>query len=111
MQRRAITGYSFEREVRKREGFERHINAPKIKWSGSGRNNVEKLLSLDKDPERFKPIMEESKFSKSDAIDVDGNLYEIKKYSKKDFNVFRLYSEPIIKVSPRRSKWGKGDPF
>ena len=111
MQRRAITGYKFEREVRSREGFGKHINAPRIKWSGVGKNNVEKLLSLNKDPERFKPIMEESKFSKSDAIDKEGNFYEIKKYSKKDLNVFKLYSEPIIKVSPRRSKWGKGNPF
>ena len=76
MQRRAITGYSFEREVRSREGFKKEIHAPRIKWSGSGRNNVEKLLSVGKNPEKFKPIMEESKFIKSDAMDNDGKLYE-----------------------------------
>jgi hypothetical protein len=111
MQIRAITGYSFEREVRKRENFERYIKAPRIKWSGVGRNNVEKLVSLKKDPESFKPIIGESKFIKSDARDKNGVLYEIKKYYKKDLNKFRLYSEPIIKVSPQRKKWGKGDPF
>lgn len=111
MQRRAITGYSFEREVRSREGFKKEIHAPRIKWSGSGRNNVEKLLSVGKNPEKFKPIMEESKFIKSDAMDNDGKLYEIKKYNKQDLKTYKLYSEPIIKVSPRRSKWGKGDPF
>jgi len=111
MQIRAISGYSFEREVREKENFERYIKAPRIKWSGVGRNNVERLISLNKDPELFKPIIEESKFVKADAKDVNGVLYEIKKYYKEELNKFRLYSEPIIKVSPRRSKWGEGDPY
>ena len=111
MQLRAKTGYSFERKVRKREGFERYIKAPRIKWTGVGKNNVQKLLSLDKNPKLFKPIMEESKFTKADARGKDGTLYEIKKYSKKDILKFKLYSEPIIKVAPSRSKWGKGDPY
>jgi hypothetical protein len=111
MQLRAKTGYSFERKVRKREGFERYIKAPRIKWTGVGKNNVQKLLSLDKNPKLFKPIMEESKFTKADARGKDGTLYEIKKYSKKDIIKFKLYSEPIIKVAPSRSKWGKGDPY
>ena len=111
MQSRAITGYAFEREVRGREGFERYIKAPRIRWSGVGRNNVERLVSLGKNPELFKPIIEESRFIKADARDKEGNLFEIKKYFKKDLYKFRLYSEPIIKVSPRRSKWGKGNPY
>lgn len=111
MQIRAISGYSFEREVREKENFERYIKSPRIKWSGVGRNNVERLMSLNKDPELFKPIIEESKFVKADAKDVNGVLYEIKKYYKEELNKFRLYSEPIIKVSPRRSKWGEGDPY
>jgi len=111
MQLRAVTGYSFEREVRSKENFERYIKAPRIKWSGVGRNNVERLVSLGKNPELFKPIIEESKFVKADARDIVGNLFEIKKYYKKELNKFRLYSEPIIKVSPRRSKWGKGNPY
>jgi hypothetical protein len=111
MQLRAITGYSFEREVRSRENFERFIKAPRIKWTGVGKNNVERLVSLKKNPKLFKPIIEESKFVKADAKDSDGILYEIKKYYKKELNKFKLYSEPIIKVSPRRSEWGKGNPF
>jgi hypothetical protein len=110
-QPRAKTGYSFERKVRKREGFERYIKAPRIKWSGEGKNNVQRLLSLNKDPELFKPIMEMSKFTKADARGKDGTLYEIKKYDRKDITTFKLYSEPIIKVAPSRSKWGKGDPY
>jgi hypothetical protein len=104
MQIRAISGYSFE-------NFERYIRAPRIKWSGVGRNNVERLVSLNKDPELFKPIIKESKFVKADAKDVNSILYEIKKYYKHELNKFRLYSEPIIKVSPSRSKWGKGNPY
>ncbi len=111
MQIRAISGYSFEREVREKENFERYIKAPRIKWSGVGRNNVEKLVSLKKNPEDFKPIIKESKFVKADARDKNGNLYEIKKYYKKELNKFRLYSEPIIKVSPPRKKWGVGNPY
>lgn len=108
---RVNAGYSFEREVRIKHNFDRYIKSPRIKWSGVGKNNVSKIISLGKDPELFKPIMEESKFIKADARDKNGNLYEIKKYSKKELTKFRLYSEPIIKVSPTRSKWGKGNPF
>lgn len=111
MQLRAKTGYSFERKVRREEGFERYIKAPRIKWSGVGRNNVQKLLSLNKNPELFKPIFEESRFIKADARSVDGTLYEIKKYSKSQMNKFNLYSEPIIKVAPNRSEWGVGNPY
>lgn len=111
MRRRAKSGYSFEHKVRKSQGFERYIKAPRIKWNGTGRNNAEKISSLKKNPELFFPIIEESKFTKADARDKNGDLYEIKKYSKKDLNKFRLYSEPIVKVSPTRGKWGKGNPF
>jgi len=108
---RVNAGYSFEKDVRKKYNFDRYIKSPRIKWTGNGRNNVDKIISLSKDPELFKPIMEESKFIKADAKDKEGNLYEIKKYSKKDLKKFRLYSEPIIKVAPTRRKWGKGNPF
>jgi hypothetical protein len=108
---RVNAGYSFEKEVRNKYNFDRYIKSPRIRWTGSGRNNVDKIISLGKDPELFKPIMGESKFIKADAKDREGNLYEIKKYSKKDLKKYRLYSEPIIKVSPTRSKWGKGNSF
>ena len=72
---------------------------------------MKKLLSLNKDPEKFKVILSESQFIKCDAKDEEGNLYEIKKYSKEQLKTYKLYSEPIIKVSPSRSKWGKGNPY
>tara|TARA_R110000824_G_scaffold303769_4_gene491618 strand:+ start:481 stop:1122 length:642 start_codon:yes stop_codon:yes gene_type:complete len=108
---RAKTGLEFEVLVRSREGFERYIKAPRIKWSGTGKNNMERLLSVNKNPNKFKPIMSESKFIKADARDKNGVLYEIKKYNISDLNTYKLYSEPIIKVAPTRSKWGKGDPY
>lgn len=108
---RAKTGLEFEVIVRAREGFERYIKAPRIKWSGTGKNNMERLLSVNKDPKKFKPIMSKSKFVKADARDKNGVLYEIKKYNRSDLNTYKLYSEPIIKVAPTRSKWGKGDPY
>jgi hypothetical protein len=108
---RVNAGYGFEKDIRLKNNFERYIKSPRIKWSGIGRNNVNKIISLGKNPELFMPIMEESKFVKADARNKDGSLYEIKKYSRKDLKKFRLYSEPIIKVCPTRSKWGVGNPF
>lgn len=111
MQQRARTGLSFEVKVRKEEGFERYIKAPRIKWTGKGKNNMEKILSLKKNPKLFKPILSESKFTKADARSKDGTLYEIKKYSRKDIEKYKLYSEPIIKVAPNRKDWGVGNPY
>jgi hypothetical protein len=108
---RVNAGYGFEKDIRLKNNFERYIKSPRIKWTGIGRNNVNKIISLGKNPELFMPIMEESKFVKADARNKDGSLYEIKKYSRKDLKKFRLYSEPIIKVCPTRSKWGVGNSF
>lgn len=111
IQPRVRTGKEFEEYICRVYGLSRHMKRPRLHWTGEGRNNVNKLVSLDKNPEKFKPILSESRFTKSDAIDEDGNLYEIKKYTKQQLTKYRLYSEPIIKVSPSRSKWGEGDPF
>lgn len=111
VQHRVKTGKEFEEYICRVYGLSRHMKRPRLHWTGEGRNNVNKIVSLDKNPEKFKPILSESKFTKSDAIDDDGNLYEIKGYTKKHLTKFKLYSEPIIKVSPSRSKWGEGDPF
>ncbi len=105
------TRKEFEEYIFRAYGLSRHMKRPRLCWAGEGKNNVIKLVSLNKNPERFKPILSECKFIKSDAIDKDGNLYELKKYSKNQLKKYRLYSEPIIKVSPTKSKWGSGDPF
>ena len=111
VQKRVKTGKEFEEYICRLYGLSRHMKRPRLFWNGEGRNNVNKIISLNKNPEEFKVILSESKFIKSDAIDKEGNLYEIKKYSKNQLKKYRLYSEPIIKVAPSRSKWGSGDPF
>jgi len=111
VQKRVKAGKEFEEYIYRVHGLSRHMKRPRLCWSGEGRNNMDKLSSLDKNVNKFKPILSESKFIKSDAIDEDGNLYEIKKYSKKQLKKYLIYSEPIIKVAPSRSKWGVGDPF
>ena len=82
---RAKTGLEFEVIVRDREGFERYIKAPRIKWSGTGKNNMERLLSVNKNPNKFKPIMSESKFIKADARDKNGVLYEKNKKTSNNY--------------------------
>jgi len=111
VQKRVKTGKEFEEYICRVYGLSRHMKRPRLHWAGEGRNNINKLISVNKNAEKFKPILSESKFIKSDAIDKEGNLYEIKKYSKHQLKKYRLYSEPIIKVAPSRSKWGSGDPF
>ena len=101
----------FKEYIYRSYGLSRHTNRPRLFWSGEGKNNIDKLCSLDKCPKKFKPILGLSKFVKSDAMDDEGNLYEIKKLSISQLKKYRLYSEPILKVSPRKDSWGKGNPF
>ena len=101
----------FKEYIYRSYGLSRHTNRPRLFWSGEGKNNIDKLCSLDKCPKKFKPILGLSKFIKSDAMDDEGNLYEIKKLTINQLNKFRLYSEPILKVAPNKSDWGVGNPF
>ena len=101
----------FKEYIYRSYGLSRHTNRPRLFWAGEGKNNIDKLCSLDKCPKKFKPILGLSKFVKSDAMDDEGNLYEIKKLSSNQLKKYRLYSEPILKVSPRRDNWGEGNPF
>lgn len=101
----------FKEYIYRSYGLSRHTNRPRLFWSGEGKNNIDKLCSLDKCPKKFKPILRLSKFIKSDAMDDEGNLYEIKKLSINQLKKYRLYSEPILKVSPKKDKWGEGNPF
>ena len=59
---------------RGREGFKRHIKAPRIKWTGEGRNNAQKILSLNKNPKLFK----DSKLIK-EIKNIDSNIDKIAK--------------------------------
>ena len=105
------TNKDFKEYIYRSYGLSRHTNRPRIFWSGEGKNNIDKLCSLNKCPKKFKPILELSKFIKSDAMDEEGNLYEIKKLTINQLKKYRLYSEPILKVSPKKDNWGEGNPF
>jgi hypothetical protein len=111
VQSRVKGGKDFERHICKINGYRKHSKTPRLKWAGEGNNNIERILSLNKDPRKFRPILSDSKFVKSDARDKEGNLYEIKKYDRIDLKKYRLYSEPIIKIAPSRSNWGVGNPY
>ncbi len=105
------TNKDFEEYIYRSYGLSRYTKRPRLFWSGEGKSNIDKLCSLDKCPKKFKPILGLSQFVKSDAMDEEGNLYEIKRLSIKQLKNYRLYSEPILKVAPRKDKWGEGNPF
>lgn len=97
-QRRNKTGVDFEYSICETLGWRRVSKSPRIKWSGSGRSNFQKISSVDFDPTKFYPI-EGSVFHKYDAITPNGDGVEIKKYNKDKLKDWTLYSEPIFKVA------------
>lgn len=108
-QKRNTTGVQFEKEICEIKGWKRKSASPRIKWSGKGRSNFKKLFNFDFNVNKFIPVIEGSKFEKFDAISESGEKIEIKKYKKSKADNWLLYSEPIIKVAPSRSKFVKGD--
>lgn len=98
-QKRNKTGISFEKKICQLYGWQ-HVNIkPIIKWSGDGRNNFEKIKSLNFDTSKMIPN-DISTYDKYDAIDQNGRKIEIKKYfSTKIKGKWLLYSEPFFKVS------------
>lgn len=108
LQKRAITGLEFEKYLCETYGFTPYSKKPKLKWAGLGRSNFLKLFNSDFNPDKFYPILEESKLVKCDFKN-GYDLYEGKKYLKNNLNKWLLYSEPIIKIAPSRSKFKKGD--
>ena len=72
--------------------------SPKVKWSGKGRSNIQKIKSLDFKVEDFTPVV--SDWSKHDIINKkDGRKRELKKYKIKNLNDWTLYSEPFFKIA------------
>lgn len=113
MQRRSNTGKEFEEEIAKKYG-KRVSKSPKIVWNGEGKTNLDKILNLNFDEKLFFPT-EKSNFLKYDLIDSQNCFHEIKKYLIRDVSVWKLYSEPIIKISTKQglsavsNKFGGGD--
>tara|TARA_Y100001968_G_scaffold324984_1_gene365453 strand:- start:280 stop:1242 length:963 start_codon:yes stop_codon:yes gene_type:complete len=109
VQKRAIEGVKFEKEICIKKGWKKESKSPKLYWEGNGRSWIDKLKFLDFNVERFKVNLNKSKFKKWDAIDELGNKYEIKKYDVAEKRgKYILYSEPIIKIAPDKKDWKKG---
>lgn len=109
VQRRAISGFKFEKEICIKKGWRSDSKSPSLYWEGNGKSWIEKLKNLNFNVEDFRVNLNKSKFNKWDATD-GGINYEIKKYdTEKIQGKYILYSEPIIKIAPSRSKWKKGN--
>lgn len=100
MQVRAKTGTDFEKDC-EIDGWKRKAKSPKIIWSGTGRNNIQKIKSFNFEPSLFK-LLEASDLSKYDIYHPVLNKYrEVKRYNKSDLTHWTLYSEPYFKISTR----------
>jgi len=114
-QKRNKTGVDFEKQICESNGLIHKSASPRIKWLGTGRTNFNKIASVNFNPSNFLPDLDKSRFDKYDAVDNDGNKYEIKKYDKSHIKDWTLLSEPIFKVSDRSSMsrvinlFGNGD--
>jgi len=99
-QRRNKTGVDFEKMICETKGWEHHPKSPKIVWSGNGKTNFEKIVSVGFDATNFKPTVGSS-FEKFDAINTNGEKVELKKYKSYKAKNWTAYSEPIFKVASR----------
>lgn len=100
-QSRNKTGREFEKKICEEKGWKHSETKPKIKWGGRGRSIFDKMATFIDTPKDFKPLINESTFTKYDAITQDGEFVEIKKYDMSHFNEWTLYSEPIRCIKNR----------
>ena len=100
-QKRNKTGIDFEKLICESYGLSHKSVNPRIRWSGKGKSNFNKIHSVNFNANLFKPDLEKSRFDKYDAIDSNGNKYEIKKYCKSFLSGWVVYSEPIFKIASR----------
>jgi len=97
-QSRNKTGVEFENKICEVKGWTRVSKSPKIKWTGTGRSNFQKIASVNFNPDTFLPLPN-SIFDKYDAITETGERVELKKYKISKLKDWALYSEPIFKVA------------
>lgn len=100
-QSRNIIGVQFENTICESKGWKKVTKSPKIKWAGQGPCNFSKILSVNFDINKFKP-MSDSTFEKYDAVSQNGDKIEIKKYKKSKVKNWTMYSEPMFKVSTKQ---------
>lgn len=100
MQNRAITGPEFEKSFTGL-GWVKNSISPRLSWTGRGRNNIEKIKSLNFDHTSFN-LLESSQFEKWDLYNPTTFKYrEAKKYYVSQVFNWTLYSEPYFKVSSK----------
>lgn len=104
MQTRCKTGIEFENSFTK-QGWKKLNSSPRLLWTGSGRNNLQKIVSLDYDHTSFR-LLGSSYFDKYDLYNPITYKYrEVKKYYISQISKWTLYSEPYFKVA---SDWQVG---
>lgn len=101
-QSRVNSGALFEVEIGKRHNLLRKPVSPKIIWNGTGRTNLDKIVSINFDETKFFPT-EKSKYLKYDVTDKKNNTYEVKSYTIDSMYSWKLYSEPIVKVATKNT--------
>lgn len=97
---RSKTGSDFEKKICEQKGWVRKPKSPRIVWNGIGKNNLEKIISINFDPNEFYPLSK-SDFIKYDAITSNGEFVEIKKYNSSKLKDWVLYSEPMFKIATK----------
>jgi hypothetical protein len=99
MQKRAKTGTKFEQEQSVSGWFRKPVS-PRLKWSGNGRNNFNKIINCNYNPKEL--LLLDCSLCKYDITNNDGEYREVKKYHTNNLKQWMLYSEPYFKVADRK---------
>lgn len=99
-QSRNKIGTEFEKVICEKNNWTHKPKSPKIIWNGVGKNNLQKIISVDFNPNEFY-LLPKSDLSKYDAITSDGKRVEIKKYKSSKLKNWGLYSEPAFKIATK----------
>ena len=104
-QDRAIEGIKFENLIRDKMNWYKpkgNKGKPIIKWPGESRSNYEKINNYLDRVSEFIPL-NDSVYDKYDAINIEGDKIEIKKYIlDKVRGKWILFSEPFFKVATQK---------
>ena len=100
VQKRVKSGREMEKSVLV-DGWISSPQKPVLRWRVEGRNNIEKIINSNYDPEKF-AILENVSLNKYDIYHpVTKKQREVKSYFIYDLNNWILYSEPYFKISTR----------
>ena len=100
VQKRVKSGREMEKSVLV-DGWISSPHKPVLRWRAEGRNNIEKIINSNYDPEKF-AILENVSLNKYDIYHpVTKKQREVKSYFISDLNNWILYSEPYFKISTR----------